>query len=390
MAWGYLDDEAIAEARSVIGVELRHERFQWVRDVTRDAISHFVQGIGDDNPLYRDAEYARSARWGGLIAPPCFLYAVDLTDVTPKLPGVQAIYAGTDWTWNDVIRAGDTIIPRVVLRDVKVKTGQFAERWALQTGSIEFFREPEHKLVAVAVSHTARMPRGKALKETGKGKYQPRDPHRYTDEKLAEIEKQILAEERRGPEPRFWEDVQVGDTLCPVVKGPLTTTDIIAFYSGTIGQKVYGGAHGDAVRYRQRYPDWHMSEKTGAKDSAGRGHVEPQTGNDVGMGGAYDLAPQRFSWCGHMITNWIGDDGFMRNLSLQARRPNLIGDTTWWNGKVVGKAVEDGQHTVSLEVEATNQLGDVTALGTAVVVLPSQANGPVKVPLTQDFAFESR
>ena len=43
------------------------------------------------------------------------LYAVDSTIVAPKLPGVQWVYAGTDWTWYEPIRAGDTFTVEAVL-----------------------------------------------------------------------------------------------------------------------------------------------------------------------------------------------------------------------------------------------------------------------------------
>src|SRR5260221_6365949 len=109
MPVGVIDGPAIEAGRAVIGVPLRRDRMQWVRSATPDAIRHFAWGIGDDNPLWVDDEYARATRWGAVLAPPCFLYAVDYTIVAPKLPGVQWIYAGTDWTWLDVVRCGDDL-----------------------------------------------------------------------------------------------------------------------------------------------------------------------------------------------------------------------------------------------------------------------------------------
>ena len=40
--------------------------------VTTDLIRHFADGMGSRNPLWRDQEYARQSRWGGIIAPPTF------------------------------------------------------------------------------------------------------------------------------------------------------------------------------------------------------------------------------------------------------------------------------------------------------------------------------
>ena len=121
------------------------------------------------------------------------------------------------------------------------------------------------------------------------------------------------------------------------MKGPLTTTDILAWYAASQGALHYGGAHGAVIRYRQRHADYHLNKETGAKDSAGRGHLEVGTGNDVGMGGAYDICPQRIAWAQHMLCIWIGSKGFLHKLSVSVRRPNLVGDTIWWSGSIESK-----------------------------------------------------
>ncbi|MFC1820901.1 MaoC family dehydratase N-terminal domain-containing protein, partial [Thermodesulfobacteriota bacterium] len=44
--------------------------------VTRDSIKHFVDAIGDMNPIFRDRTYAEKTKYGCLIAPPTFLYSI--------------------------------------------------------------------------------------------------------------------------------------------------------------------------------------------------------------------------------------------------------------------------------------------------------------------------
>jgi acyl dehydratase len=99
------------------------------------------------------------------------------------------------------------------------------------------------------------------------------------------------------------------------------------------------------------------------------------------MGGAYDIGPQRISWAQHMLTNWIGDHGFLHTLDVTVRQPNLVGDTIWWRGTVTGKAQHEGYGVVTIEVAATNQKGALSATGAASVVLPSRERGPVRFPL---------
>jgi hypothetical protein len=61
----------------------------------------------------------------------------------------------------------------------------------------------------------------------------------YTDEQIAEIEAQYAAESARGAEVRWWEDVSEGDTIGPLVKGPLTVTDMVCWHVG-MGMGLYG------------------------------------------------------------------------------------------------------------------------------------------------------
>ena len=65
--------------------------------------------------------------------------------------------------------------------------------------------------------------------------------YKYTDEELVAIERGYLAEERRGANIRYWEDVVEGEELKPVVKGPVITDDAVAFI-GAVGlmQRAYG------------------------------------------------------------------------------------------------------------------------------------------------------
>ena len=124
MAWGEITDEGLAAAAELIGQPLRRSRMQWIETATRDAIRHFAWGVGDDNPLWLDPEYAAASPVGGLIAPPCLLYALDSTIIAPKLPGVQWIYAGTDWTWFDRIYVDDRFAVEAKLIDQQIKSGR--------------------------------------------------------------------------------------------------------------------------------------------------------------------------------------------------------------------------------------------------------------------------
>jgi acyl dehydratase len=380
VTWGEITEETLAAAAGLIGVPLRRNHMQWIETASRDAIRHFAWGIGDNNPLWLDPEYGAAGPTGGMVAPPCLLYAIDSTIVAPKMAGVQWIYAGTEWTWYDHIRLNDTFKVDVKLTKQEVKTGRRFGKWALQTGELDYFNQDSQR-IAHAVGKCARTPRGDGGKKQEGEENKGHVPHRYSPDELADIENQVLSEPRRGGEPLYWEDIAVDDQVPAVIKGPLTTTDIIAWYSACQGALHYGGVHGDALRYRRRHDDYHINEATGAKDSAGRGHLEASTGRDVGMGGAYDVGPQRIAWAQHMLCNWIGDHGFLHRLAVDVLRPNMVGDTIWWRGEVVGKREVGGAKFLDLMVEARNQVDAISAKGTAMVALPSRTDGPVPLPI---------
>lgn len=359
-------DGALEEARSLIGVELRRGDHRWNTDAHPDGVRHFCAGIGDDNPLFADPAYGKETRWSAGLAPGCFLYTIDSTIVAPKLRGIQWMYGGTEWEWYRPVRHHDRLTTKVRLLDAVEKRGGKARAFIVQTGESLYYNEAG-ELVARALGSTARTPRAKA---EGGLKYEPRAAHRYAPAELDAIAADIAAEEVRGAAPRFWEEVAAGEALRPVVKGPLTVTDMICWYGGA--GHTYK-AHGMAEKHRKRHPaDAFRNSETGAQDSAARGHTEERMARDVGMPGGYDVGPQRISWLGQLLTNWVGDDGFVRAMAVKLRRPNIFGDTSWCRGHVVDKRVEDGVHLVDLEIHVENQLGERTATGTATAALPTR------------------
>ena len=360
---------ALEEARSLIGVDLRRTNQTWNTEASPDAVRHFCWGIGDENPLFCDPAYGKTSRWGAGIAPGCFLYTIDTTVVAPKLRGIQWMYGGTDWEWYRTIRHRDAFTVRGRLLDAVEKRGSKAKAFIIQTGEV-LYTNQQGELVCRALGHTARTPRAQAK---GGLKYEARETHRYSPEELEQIAHAIDTEELRGATPRFWEEVEVGSWIQPMLKGPLNITDMICWYSGA-GHSYQ--SHRRAHMQRKRHPaDSYVNPETGAQDSAARGHAESKMARAVGMPGSYDVGPQRISWMGQLMTNWMGDAGFLRRLSASIRRPNIFGDVSWCKARIADKRMEDGAHVVDLELQVDNQLGETTAKGTAVVELSARGEG---------------
>src|SRR5690606_2704191 len=122
---------------------------------------------------------------------------------------------------------------RARLIDVQIKTGSAVPRFVNQVGEVLFVNRNQ-QLVARYEGNIFRIPRrrsGEGMRYVEGEKEKPK-PYRYSDEEIEEIAAAYANEERRGAEPRYWEDVNPGDTLPVLYKGPLTLVDIIGFYAG--------------------------------------------------------------------------------------------------------------------------------------------------------------
>lgn len=366
-------DDAVASASELLGQAVRTER--WNEEASKDVIRHYAWGIGDDNPLWCDEEYAARTRWRGIIAPPTFLYSVFDAVVAPGLPDIQWIYAGADWTFERPVRRNEEVLVEATLADVKQVGGDVVSRMILQTGDVRY-RTRDGETLAQVRSHTFRIPRARA---EGGLRYERREEHRYTAEELERIEHAVLNEERRGAEPRYWEDVEQNDVLPATVRGPLNRLDMTCYYAGAVGTSGY-----KSTRLRWLYgwrarnapellPNNFDKSYYGAAISPSIGHQDGGVAtSEIGMPGPYDNGPQRIGFVAGCITNWMGDDGELRRYGMRLHKPVIFGDTTYCKGRVAGKRRDGGRALVDIEMRAENQLGEVTASGTATVQLPTR------------------
>ncbi len=71
-----------------------------------------------------------------------------------------------------------------------------------------------------------------------------------------------------------------------------------------------------------------------------------------------------------LITDWMGDAGFLKRLAFEMRRQHRQGDTMVCRGKVTGKEETDGGALVFLDVWAENEREGIATPGEATIVLP--------------------
>jgi len=365
-----ITDQALDDLRRRIGVKIGNTLEPWCHEATRDNIRHYAHGIGDDNPLWCDPAYAAGTRWGGLIALPSFLFATSriVSGYVGGLPGVHAMWAGADWTWHAPVHRNDEISTEAWLKDLIEHETRFAGRAVQQIYHVRFFNQ-HSTLVAEADSWCFRTDRDTAREEGTKyTEVKARPPARYTEEELARIYHLYHQEEVRGSEPRYWEDVAEGEVLPVMAKGPMTVTGFIAYAQGWGG--LYIRANKLAWKQVHAHPGLGIANRFGIPDCPERVHWEPEFALMVGAPGAYDYGPERCSWLTHQLTNWMGDDGFLRSASCKIRRHNPEGDTLFFSARVLRKFVQDGRHLVEIEQEARNQNDELSVLGSGVVELP--------------------
>lgn len=367
MEEGKITDEALAQAKRMIGVILRPEG-PYLQDATIDTMRNFCNGIGDLNPVFRDAEYGRTSRYGTMVAHPMFPYVYGWPGRSRwGLPGVHGFYAGNDWEFFRLVRPGDRIncIERVV--GVEEKESKFSGRLVMQYVEATYSNQRD-EMIARVLGWTTRHER-RAAREAGK--YKEITQHNYSEEEIAAIETAVLSEPDRirGRRPRYWEDIAEGEELPEVVRGPLSLMDTMGFLVGC-GR---GHTHGVLLANAKRHPGHYFRnpEAGGAIEYTGIGHHRDSSARQVGVPGTYDYGPQRTAWMASLVTNWMGDAAFLKRVRTELRRFNMVGDTTSCKGKVTRKYVKGGRALVDIEIWSSNQRGETTTKGIATIMAPS-------------------
>lgn len=387
-----ITDDGVARLRSRIGIPEPHPVRAHYGRPGADAFRHVAAAYGDDNPLWCDEEYAAGTRWKGLVAPPPLVGGDTLVgedgivEVAPELRdlmrgdplrGVHAFYSASSREWWAPLRPDTRVWRRGALVGVHDKVSEFAGR-AVHEWSGQVFGDADGRPLAGQYKLMIRTERSKARE---RGKYAAVEPRPYTDDEIRDIEAAYAAERPRGPRLRHWEDVQVGDELGPLVKGPLTVTDVICWHVG-MGMGLYGvAALRLGARNRVRIPGFYHRDELNVPDVMQRVHWDPGFARRSGNPTTFDYGRMRETWLIHLCTDWMGDDAWLWKLSCQFRAFNYIGDTQWINGRVVRRHLADGgRPAVDVELTATNQRGVVTTPGSATILLPSREHGPVVLP----------
>ena len=137
----------------------------------------------------------------------------------------------------------------------------------------------------------------------------------------------------------YVEDVNVGQTLPDLVKGPIQQIQLTR----------YAGASGDFNPI----------------------HQDDEFARAAGMGGVFGHGMLTMGFVAQCVTDWAGA-GAVKKIGVRFAGLVRLKDVITCKGRVLAKSSKDGTHLVELELSAENQKGEKVVTGKATVALPSR------------------
>lgn len=347
------------------------------------SISRMVCALGDRNPLYLDPNYGARSWWSSMLAPPAFLLSI----IVPRSAGAMDASPCSaldrlrrlDLVWDDHIRLGESVTASAYISRVeKISAGSGLEGMQIETRASY---QAGGRRVASACGEVIVQPLKLAEKVIV-----DRAIHEYSDEEIARIVAELEAEPApRGARPRFFEDVSPGDQLSPVTRGPLTWSEFQSWMVAEGRPAPAGNLRYHALRDR---PGEVLPEDASGWRGFGRAEARYDLKHSAAVG--LPLPTVKGSMlaglASQLITNWMGDVGFLRTLSCRLDQPAFYGDTLRLTGTVAD--VFEQQHgghdraAIAIDVLAVNQLGERVLWGHAIVLLPRRGR-PIELPVTE-------
>lgn len=347
-------------------------------------ISRHQAATGDDNPLYLDLQHGADSWWRGTIAPPGFVLGIltpeSIGPLAAKPHDVVEMLARVDLWWNDHIRLGERVGARARLADARWGPS-FRERRTLDLTTHVTYTSQER-----AVATAAGVVRLHPLR-LGQELLCERPIHRYSDTEIAHVEASLDNEAPvRGTRALLHSAVHVGDTLPPMVRGPVTWSELITWM---VAQGHCAPAGNLRTLQLQAQPGiarphgatgWSWSDRRQAREDL-------LACADVGFAAPASRGSMTVALAAQMVTRWMGDDGFLRHLSVTLDEPLLYGDTLFISGHVTRKFTQrfGGRevHAVLLALRGRNQLEQQVFHATAIVLLPEPGH-PITLPLEKE------
>jgi len=357
-------------------------------------IRRWVQAMDYPNPLHWDEKFARSSRFGGIVAPQSFTVAMDYghgchPSCVGKIPGSHLIFGGEEWWfYGTPVRPGDKLTQNRRFDGYDVADTKFAGPTIFTRG--DTVHHNQHGALVAKERATAIRYLVDEAKKRGMYDKKKRSPKKWTAEELADINQQRMnwiLSNREGISPNYRE-VKIGDKLPRRVIGPHSVVtfalecrahrqNIWGTWRWNVPEGMYDPATEDAgfsekmsYDFEARKIDPRMAD--GLFHGPSSGHINSDKAEEIGMGGAYGYGASMNAWFVDYVAYWAGHNGFIWHSKSQFRSPAFEGDVTYLDGEVVDKIDVSpyGMSVVQVKVKQTSQDGDVILTGFAEVELP--------------------
>ncbi|MFC1945745.1 MaoC family dehydratase N-terminal domain-containing protein [Chloroflexota bacterium] len=337
-------------------------------------------GFSNDkwNPMWYDEKYAANTRWGSIVAIPTSVAfgggAIGEMPAPEECGWQHMVWIGEDWELFQPVRPGDAFRVWQNVGSVIDKTpadGKSPRTFELIEGDLTHINQ-KNQIVCTTKNYVERV-----FMPDGPPKPYTMPEYGYKKEELEYINSIVGQEEVRGANIRYWEDVSVGDETKPVVTGPtnMSTNCIINLGIWGMGEPlpprvIFNDAPGNTFSNKfLKDPETGLYYERGGP--AGR-HWNDREARFQGEPGAFLFAVVSKYTLLRVLTNWMGDDGFLRRYNWRHIMRTIVGDTIIGHGKVTGKRAENGEHLVDLIVWLENMRGNTSEAAAATVRLPSR------------------
>lgn len=357
-------------------------------------IRRWVQALDYANPVHWDEEFAKSSKFGGVVAPQSFTVAMDYGHgchpaCVGKVPGTHLIFGGEEWWfYGTPIRPGDKLVQERRFDGYSVSDTSFAGPTMFSRGDTTH-RNQHGALIAKERATAIRYLVEEANKRGVYGKNR-RAPKRWTSEELAEVNKlrhEWILSNREGTSPRY-ADVKVGDKLPRRVVGPHS---VVTFANecrahrqniwgtwrwnppeGVVDPAKEDAGFGETMTYDHEASKIDPRMHDGLYHGPSSGHINPDKAEKIGMGGAYGYGASMNAWHLDTIAYWAGHDGYIWHSKTQFRSPAFEGDVTYIDAEVIEKIDVSpyGGPVVVVSLRMTTQEGETILTGKADVGLP--------------------
>jgi len=355
-------DRFLVESRKLSGQEFT-ERAPWNNEVTKDAIRHFAFGICDDNPLWIDGSDAPDNPPRRKQAPPAFLISARY----PVLHGAPidvpliSLLRDLEFTWERRVFEGDQLQSSTQQEEVREVVDPSGNR-RIYIDSLTTYKNSRDQILAKARSTVVRM------LTQGDSQIDDWSIHRYRPDELKQIIAAIQEEARTGSRKLCPDEFSEGTRLPEIVRGPLTIGDMVCWHSA-IGPSYRPGPLG--YKDTLETPQFRVvNPMTGWPIKYMLQHEDVNLAHQRGMPAPFDNGVMRFAWVSPLITNWMGDHGFLARLHVTIHLPVFYGDTCWYSGEVTSTSEEGDSVRIRIRISGTNQRGSITTSGTADVLMP--------------------